>query len=124
MFLLRLRWVRLGWGLAIMGVFVLALLPPHLLMAPVFNWWDKAQHALAFAMLTGWGFWAWPLARPWVVAGLLTLGAAIELAQWVSGWRFAEWTDWAADAVGVFVVWGLVVTGRRAANRLRGKIQT
>ena len=32
---------------------------------------------------------------------MLAYGAAIELAQWAVGWRFAELADLAADAVGV-----------------------
>jgi hypothetical protein len=38
------------WALAIVAVTVLALLPIQHLQLPVFNWWDKAQHALAFVV--------------------------------------------------------------------------
>jgi VanZ family protein len=37
---------------------------------------------------------------------MLAYGAAIEVAQWAVGWRFGEWADWAADAVGVLSAWG------------------
>ena len=116
MLLCGLRWLRLGWCLAMLGVAVLALLPTELLTAPVFNWWDKAQHALAFAVLTVWGLWAWPLAWRWVLAGMLVFGAAIELAQWACGWRFAEWADWAADAVGVGCAGFVAPTSRTSAK--------
>jgi hypothetical protein len=38
---------------------------------------------------------------------MIAYGAGLELAQLAVGWRFAEWADLAADAVGVFVAWGL-----------------
>jgi hypothetical protein len=47
------------------------------------------------------------------VLGMLAYGAGIELAQWAVGWRFAEWADLAADAVGVLVAWMLVSGWRR-----------
>lgn len=42
-----------------------------------------------------------------VVMTMLAFGAGIEAAQWAVGWRFAEWTDFAADALGVLGAWGL-----------------
>jgi hypothetical protein len=39
--------MRLGWYAAMVAVTVLALLPIEHLQMPVFDWWDKAQHALA-----------------------------------------------------------------------------
>ena len=97
-----------AWGLAMGVVTVLALLPIEHLQMPVFDWWDKAQHALAFVVLTGWALLLWPHAAMRVALGMLAYGACLELAQWAVGWRFAEWADLAADAVGVFVAWGLV----------------
>jgi VanZ family protein len=100
--------MRLGWYLAMVAVTVLALLPIEHLQMPVFDWWDKAQHALAFVVLTGWALLLWPQAAMRVALSMLVYGAGLELAQWAVGWRFAEWADLAADAVGVFVAWGLV----------------
>ena len=108
--------MRVGWYFAMAAVTVLALVPIEHLQMPVFNWWDKAQHALAFAVLTVWGLWAWPLAGRWVLAGMLVFGAAIELAQWACGWRFAEWADWAADAVGVGCAGFVALTSRASAK--------
>lgn len=85
------------------AVTVLALLPVAHLQMPVFDWWDKAQHALAFVVLTGWALLLWPVHVLWVVLGMLAYGAGMECAQWAVGWRFAEWADLAADAVGVWV---------------------
>jgi hypothetical protein len=97
-----------AWWLAMSGVAVLALMPIEHLQLPVFDWWDKAQHALAFMVLTGWALLLWPNAALRVALGMLVYGAGLELAQWVLGWRFAEWADLAADALGVLVAMGFV----------------
>lgn len=89
-----------------MAVTTFALLPVEHLQLPVFDLWDKAQHALAFALLTGWALLCWPHWAWRVALGMLAYGAGIELAQWAVGWRFAEWADLAADALGVLVAWG------------------
>lgn len=96
-----------AWGLAMGAVTVLALLPIEQLQMPVLDWWDKAQHALAFVVLTSWALLLWPHAATHVALSMLAYGAGLEVAQWAVGWRFAEWADLAADAVGVFVAWGL-----------------
>jgi len=111
---------RMGWVAAMVAVTVLALLPIDQLQLPVFNWWDKAQHAAAFVVLTAWALLLWPGATGRVMVGMVAYGAGIELAQWAVGWRFAEWADWAADAVGVLVAWGLVCGVRRYSSLLRG----
>ena len=108
-------WFRFGWFLGMVSVTVLALLPIEQLQYPVFDWWDKGQHALAFAVLSGWAFLLWSAAAWRVVLGMLLFGAAIELAQWAVGWRFAEWADLAADAVGVALAWGVTRSLRTLA---------
>ena len=88
------------WSLALC-VAVLSLLPTAYLPPQVFSLWDKAQHALAFTALATLGLLAYPR-RPWcVLAVLLAFGGAIELAQAATGWRYGEWADWLADAVGL-----------------------
>ena len=101
-------WMRVGWYLAMAAVTVLALMPIEHLQLPVFDWSDKAQHALAFVVLTGWALLLWPMHALRVVLVMLAYGAGIEAAQWAVGWRFAEWADLAADAVGVSVGWMMV----------------
>jgi hypothetical protein len=59
--------MRSAWVLAMLAVTVLALLPVEHLHLPVFDGWDKAQHALAFWVLTGWALLLWPLAMLRVV---------------------------------------------------------
>ena len=92
---------------ALVAITVLALLPIEMLTAPVFNWWDKAQHALAFAVLGVLGFAAYPSRPARVVLGLVLYGIAIELAQLAVGWRFGEWEDVLADTAGLALVWRL-----------------
>ena len=87
------------------AVLVLALLPVEQLQLPIFNWWDKAQHALAFALLSLGALRLWPHRPLQVVFGMSLYGAAIEVMQWVVGWRFAEWADFGADVVGVVVAY-------------------
>jgi VanZ family protein len=112
-----LRWsqpwlVWAFWAL-LLGVAVLSLMPVAYLPAQVFNLWDKAQHALAFTALATAGLLAYPR-QPWrVVIGLLAFGGAIELAQAATGWRYGEWSDWLADAVGLAAGSALAAQPRR-----------
>lgn len=99
--------LRALFGVACLVVAVLSLLPGELLPPGAFDLWDKAQHALAFLALGLLGFVAFARHTRRVGVGLLAYGAAIELAQAASGWRFGDWQDWTADAVGVAVAWGL-----------------
>jgi hypothetical protein len=59
--------MRSAWVLAMLAVTVLALLPVEHLQLPVFDGWDKAQHALAFWVLTGCALLLWPHAALRVV---------------------------------------------------------
>lgn len=73
--------------------------------------WDKAQHAGAFVALAVLGLGAFPRRPVAVMGALLVYGMIIELAQGAAGWRYGDWQDWLADAVGVvmgFIVWRLV----------------
>jgi hypothetical protein len=95
------RFLRVLFLGACFTVGVLSLLPVEHLPQVAFDWWDKAQHALAFLVLGGLGLLVY-FERPGrLVFGLLVYGASIELAQAASGWRYGDWHDWLADAVGV-----------------------
>lgn len=94
---------RLFWA-ACAAVTVLSLLPAEQL-PPVFNWWDKAQHALAFLVLGVLGLWAYSSTPARVIFGLLLFGVGIELAQAATSWRFGDWHDWLADSFGVGVAY-------------------
>jgi len=67
------------------------------------NFWDKGQHALGFAALAFLGLMAYPGQLRLLVTGLLLLGAFIECAQWLTGWRQGDWQDWVADCVGLLL---------------------
>ncbi len=100
---LNLRLVQTAFWVCALSTAFLSLVPSELL-PQAFNWWDKAQHALGFAVLTGLGLLAYPKARSWLPWGLFLFGACIELAQAASGWRRGDWLDLLADAVGILVV--------------------
>jgi hypothetical protein len=97
------RLVKAAFWACVLGTVFLSLVPVGFL-PQAFNWWDKAQHALGFAVLTTLGLVAYPKLQWQLAWGLLVLGGFIELAQAASGWRRGDWLDLLADAVGVLVV--------------------
>ena len=97
------RALVIGFWAALVVVGTVAMLPSSALppQFSLFDIWDKAQHALAFTVLGIWGLMIYPL-RPWhVLLGLLCFGGAIEIGQAQTSWRFADWHDWLADAIGL-----------------------
>ena len=108
---------RAAFWLASLAVLVLTLLPPEQVERLPLNFWDKAQHTLAFGTLALLGCWGWAqrAQRRRLFAALLLYGAAIEVAQHLTGWRHGDWADWAADAAGVAAValWNLARRRRR-----------
>ena len=109
------NYLRMGrvmfWVLVTLTV-VMSLLPneqvPGLLV-----FWDKAQHALGFAMLAMVGLGAYSAATRRVLLGLLLLGVGIECAQALTGWRQGDWMDWLADAIGVAIGWAAMMVVAR-----------
>jgi len=105
------RWplpVRLGlFALATAILLYLALAPSKDL--PHVNLWDKAEHAIAWAVLAATGLVMWPRRPAPVAAYALIVGAAVELLQGSMGLgRDMDWRDFVADAVGVagaLIVW-------------------
>jgi VanZ family protein len=88
---------------------VLALSPAPFLPPEIFDWWDKAQHAIAFGALAVLAVLAYPGVSK-VRIGLLLIahGVLIEVLQYFTGYRFGDWQDALADGVGVLV--GLVLS--------------
>lgn len=96
--------VELAFWFTGLSITVISLLPsPYLPHA--FDWWDKAQHALAFLTLSMLGLWAYPSNPYRMILCILFFGLVIELAQAATGWRYGEWQDWLADAIGVGVAY-------------------
>jgi VanZ family protein len=114
------RWISLAqrrWAfwLCALAVLVLARMKPVHHMPT--TGWDKANHALAFFVLAVLGTSAYPARWRGVLLALLVYGASIEIMQWLTGYRDAEWLDWLADGVGLALAWPLA---RRAAALLSG----
>jgi VanZ family protein len=105
--------IRGLFWIACVAVCVLALLPASQLPMGLLDWWDKAQHALAFATLASLGGWAYPRFAARVTVGLLFLGGVIEIAQAMTTWRHGDVFDWLADSVGVLAVMGFWIWRRR-----------
>jgi VanZ family protein len=84
------------------AVGVLSVLPAEVI-PKAFHFWDKAQHALGFAVLALIGLLAYGEHRRRVVLALLGYGALIELVQGLVPWRYGDVGDFAADAVGVVI---------------------
>jgi VanZ family protein len=92
--------VGLFWILVVV-VGVLALLPARYPMPS--TGWDKANHALAFAVLGVLGNSCWPERRMHVILALAAYGGAIEIAQTFTETRLGEWLDWCADLAGLLL---------------------
>jgi len=95
--------VRLLFIAALIAVFWLALMPaPEL--AKLVSWQDKIEHAVLFAALALMAIAGWPRHPGRIAVSLLLYGAAMEVAQSQTGYRFGDPYDWLADAVGLLVL--------------------
>ena len=110
-----LAW-RLAFGFCVLAVLVLALMPTDVPMPS--TGWDKSNHLLAFSVMALLGRRAYPGRTMALFAGLLAYGALIEVLQFFTPNRSADWQDIVADAVGLASGWG---AGRlaQAMRRLR-----
>ena len=97
------RVVSFLFWLCFIALNALALSPaPYLPPMEIFNWWDKAQHAIGFGTLAVLAALAYPHVSKLRLGVFLCLqGVAIELLQHWGGYRFGDWQDALADAVGV-----------------------
>lgn len=97
------RFVKVDFWLACLVITALSLSPIEMLKAPIFDWWDKAQHATAFLVLTCLGLFAYPNAYRRIIIGMLAFGIVIEIMQYFTGYRYAEVSDFLADLTGVTI---------------------
>lgn len=108
----RRSYIRWAFSLCLAVGLAVALMPPQTLVPP--TGWDKANHAMAFAVLAMLGCAAYPGRRAPVLLGLLAYGGAIELLQGLTGYRSAEVLDVVADGVGLFFGWTFTRLSSRA----------
>ena len=105
-----LRLLRLAGILLVITIWVLSLMPLSHSLPPG---GDKLHHFIAYGSL----MLVWVLATPrqtiWprgaMVLGFMAMGLAIEFAQGLTPYRFFEWADALANALGVMLGWGLGV---------------
>jgi VanZ family protein len=103
--------LKLGlYGLAVAILLYLTLAPSKAL--PTVNLWDKAEHAIAWAVLAGVGLILFPRHAVAIAVFALAFGVLVEVLQGALPFgRDMDWKDWVADAVGVaaaMLVFGLV----------------
>jgi len=99
----HLFWKATFWML-VLATLWLSLIPVDQ-VPTVFSFWDKAQHALGFAVLGFLGLKTYPGQIGRLLLGLALFGIGIEVAQWLTGWRYGDWQDWIADCVGIMMGW-------------------
>ena len=110
-----LKLFRVVFWLCFIALTGLALSPaPYRPPLDIFNWWDKAQHAIGYGAFMATALLAYPKTSKLRLAALLGLhGCLIELLQYFSGYRFGDLQDAAADAVGVLLGLALFVLSSR-----------
>jgi VanZ family protein len=116
-----LRLLRIGFVVAVVFTFAVAVAPESQLHGLNFIPWDKAEHFIAFFTLTvlaATAFPATPLLR--IGALLSAFGALIEVVQGLDFvGRDEDFWDWVADtiAIGSVVVAMLVARWRLVSER-------
>lgn len=108
-------WLRLAlYAVATAILLYLCLAPAQAL--PSVRLWDKAEHAIAWAVLPLTGFILFPRHRVAVALYSVALGGLVEILQGLPIiHRDSDWKDWVADIVGVAGAWLAVAL----ADRLR-----
>ena len=100
----NIPFVRALFFLVLIGATYLFFAPAELVSSEIFNWWDKAQHAVAFSTLTLLAMFAYY--PNWKIIGfaLILYGGAVELVQSFTTWRSGDIADWGADCFGVILI--------------------
>ena len=109
----RALWL-LAFIICLVSVLTLALMknPSSL----VDTGWDKGNHVLAFTVLTFLGRMSFPTQRLLLLLGLLAYGGLIENLQLMTGYRFGEYQDLAADVVGMVLGYLMAIPLMRRAQ--------
>ncbi len=108
---------RMMFWVAMLAVLVLSLMPVGVPVPT--TGWDKTNHLLGFAVLALLGCWAYPRRTAAVLLGLLAYGGLIEILQFMTPHRYAEWADLLADGLGIVIGALVAELGRRTAPLLR-----
>ncbi len=90
---------RIGFAVSILAVLVLSLLPDDDL--PVVELSDKVRHFIAYAEIAAIGLLAYAAAPVLVIAGVVALGAGIEIAQLYVPGRSSDIADFMVNCLGV-----------------------
>ena len=111
---MRFRRGLMGLALVVTLLFAWTPHPPTLIPN------DKAQHGLAFVVLTLLAIYAYPQTRLWKIALLLAaFGAAIELVQGLPFiHRDCDIYDWYADVESIALAFVLTFMARRLRGTL------
>lgn len=93
-------------------------LAPSEVLPTEFTFWDKAEHSLAYLVLTGLGFLLFPRHPRLVIATAVAQGAGIEVLQSLMGFgRQGDWRDMVANLLGAASATGLWLLVRRLRAR-------
>ena len=96
--------LKILFWICFVGLNALALSPAPYLLPALFDWWDKAQHAIGFGTLAVLAVLAYPQVSKLRIGGwLMVQGVVIEVLQYFSGYRYGDWQDAVADGVGVLL---------------------
>lgn len=103
MFISRLpRPIRIALYAVATGVVLYLCLAPTEAVPAEGLVWDKAEHALAWMVLTGAGLALSPRRPRAIMLFCLGLGAGVEVLQATMGFgRDGDWRDFVADSIGV-----------------------
>ena len=98
-----ISFIRIVFWLSCFVFGFLCVIPTVYLPSGLFDWWDKAQHVLAFFCLSSLGILGYPKSITKVSLGLLMYGGLIENIQSLTVWRSGECADWLADGIGILL---------------------
>lgn len=103
-------WLTAGWLLV--GLVVISTLCPRTPVIVEFQCADKFSHLLAYAILMLWFANIYTQRRQQIrfILGLILLGICLEYLQNIGGYRQLQYSDMAANALGVILGWGSAKT--------------
>lgn len=93
---------------------------------PEVSLWDKAEHAIAWLVLTGSGLLLFPRRPRTIALFAWLLGGLVEVLQGtLPVGRDADWKDWLADSIGVAAALALwIIADRLIVPRIRGQARS